>query len=92
MGDRAPEARPLRRRAIKLVAHWAPRLKKDDRPAVYRALVAALADEGDAAMQLAAVATLRALVDDWCAGQGGGRGQGRRPLSACFCARAVHTV
>lgn len=66
MGDTSPAARPLRRRAIKLVAHWAPRLKKEDRLAVYRALVVALADE-DAALQLAAVGTLRALVDDWCA-------------------------
>lgn len=65
MGDRSPDARPLRRRAIKLVSHWAARLKKEDRPAVYRALVAALAEEGDAAMQLMAVGTLRALVDDW---------------------------
>ncbi len=32
---------------------------------VYRALVAALGEEEDAAMQLAAVASLRALVDDW---------------------------
>ena len=35
-------------------------------PQVYRALVAALGEEEDAAMQLAAVASLRALVDDWC--------------------------
>ena len=34
-------------------------------PQVYRALVAALGEEDDAAMQLAAVACLRALVDDW---------------------------
>lgn len=66
MGDASAPARPLRRRALKLVAHWAPRLRKEDRPAVYRALVAALDGEGgDAAMQLAAVASLRALVDDW---------------------------
>lgn len=34
MGDRSPAARPLRRRAIKLVSHWTARLKKEDRPAV----------------------------------------------------------
>lgn len=65
MADRSPAAKPLRRRAIKLLSHWTARLKKEDRPAVYRALLAALAEEGDAAMQLVAVATLRALVDDW---------------------------
>lgn len=64
MGDRCPAARPLRRRAIKLVSYWTAKLKKEDRPPVYRALVAALGEE-DAALQLAAVATLRALVDDW---------------------------
>jgi hypothetical protein len=64
MSDRCPAARPLRRRAIKLVSYWTAKLKKEDRPPVYRALVAALGEE-DAALQLAAVATLRALVDDW---------------------------
>ena len=64
MDDRCPAARPLRRRAIKLVSYWTAKLKKEDRPPVYRALVAALGEE-DAALQLAAVATLRALVDDW---------------------------
>ncbi|KAL4857594.1 Importin-11 [Chlorella vulgaris] len=65
MSDRSPAARPLRRRAIKLVSYWTARLKREDRPAVYRCLVAALGEERDAAMQLAAVASLRALVDDW---------------------------
>ena len=67
MADHSPPARPLRRRAIQVVSYWTARLKKEDRPAVYQALVAALAED-DAALQLAAVGTLRALVDDWCVG------------------------
>lgn len=62
--DASTAARPLRRSAIKVVAYWAPRLKKEDRPAVYRALVSALADH-DAAIHLAAAATLHALLEDW---------------------------
>ncbi len=66
MCDRSPAARPLRRRAIKVVSYFTARLQRDDRPAVYRALVEALAETGDPAMQLVAVVTLRALIDDWC--------------------------
>lgn len=64
MSDAAPAARPLRRRALKLPAHWLPKLAKADRPAVYAAEMGALVS-GDAALQLAAVASLQALIDDW---------------------------
>lgn len=88
MADRSPAAKPLRRRAIKLLSHWTARLKKEDRPAAYRALLAALAEEGDAAMQLAAVGTLRALVDDWWVGRGwcSAAQHCLPPLSVCVCA------
>ena len=62
--DASPVARPLRREAIKLVAAWASKMKRDDRPPVYRALIAALADH-DAAIHLSSVTALHALVDDW---------------------------
>ena len=42
------------------------KLKGEDRPLAYRALLSLLADP-DPAMQLAAVASLHALVDDWSA-------------------------
>ena len=64
MADPAPAARPLRRRALKLVSYWTSKLQVEDRPAVYRALVGALGDP-DAALQLVAVVSLQALVTDW---------------------------
>jgi hypothetical protein len=62
--DGAAAARPLRRGAMRVLAHWAPKLRAADRPAVYAALVGALGYR-DAAVVLAAVGALRALVDDW---------------------------
>ena len=62
--DAAPQMRPLRRATIKLIAAWASKLKPEDRPAVYRVVVSALAD-ADPAIHLAAVAALHAMVDDW---------------------------
>ena len=64
MADATPALRPLRRAAVKLVSHWLPKLRKEDRPAVYRTLLGVLAAE-DAALQLAALVTLQAMVDDW---------------------------
>ncbi|GBF94095.1 hypothetical protein Rsub_07082 [Raphidocelis subcapitata] len=60
----APAARPLRRAAARAVGAWVPRLEPSDRPAAYAALCSALSD-ADAAVRLAAVAALRALVDDF---------------------------
>jgi len=56
--------RPLRRAAIKLIAAWTTKLKREDRSPVYRVLVSALADH-DPAIHLGAVAAVHALVDDW---------------------------
>ena len=64
MADQSPAARPLRRRAGLLVGQWVGKLKGEDRPLAYRALLSLLADP-DPAMQLAAVASLHALIDDW---------------------------
>ncbi len=59
-----PATRPLRRTAIKLIAAWTTKLKREDRSPVYRVMVSALADS-DPAIHLAAVAAVHALVDDW---------------------------
>lgn len=64
IADQSPAARPLRRRAGLLVGQWVGKLKGEDRPLGYRALLSLLADP-DPAMQLAAVASLHALIDDW---------------------------
>ncbi len=64
IADQSPAARPLRRRAGLLVGQWVGKLKGEDRPLAYRALLSLLADP-DPAMQLAAVASLHALIDDW---------------------------
>ena len=66
IADQSPAARPLRRRAGLLIGQWVGKLKGEDRPLAYRALLSLLADP-DPAMQLAAVASLHALVDDWSA-------------------------
>lgn len=58
-----PAAKPLRRRAILLVGCWVNKLG-EQRGLAYRIVEAALADE-DSVIKLAAVETLRALVDDW---------------------------
>lgn len=60
----AAAAFALRRRAARALGAWAPRLEAGDRPAAYAALLSALGD-ADAAVRLAAVAALRALVDDF---------------------------
>ncbi len=64
IADQSPAARPLRRRAGLLIGQWVGKLKGEDRPLAYRALLSLLADP-DPAMQLAAVASLHALIDDW---------------------------
>ena len=66
VADQSPMARPLRRRAGLLIGQWVGKLKGEDRPLAYRALLSLLADS-DPAMQLAAVASLHALIDDWSA-------------------------
>ncbi len=55
--------RPLRRRAIVVVSQWVQTLAKQDRPAVYRALVGLLSEE-DSALVLASIATLQAGCPD----------------------------
>ena len=47
-----------------VIGQWTPRLLGDDRPVVYR-IVLQLLSHQDAALQLAAVSTLQAMVDDW---------------------------
>lgn len=64
LADQAPANRPLRRRAGLLIGQWVGKLKQEDRPMAYRALLSLLADP-DAAMQLAGVVSLHALIDDW---------------------------
>lgn len=64
IADQSPAARPLRRRAGLLIGQWVGKLNGEDRPLAYRALLSLLADS-DPAMQLAAVASLHALIDDW---------------------------
>lgn len=64
MADASPAAKPLRRRAALLTGQWAVKLRAEDRPAAYQALVSLLADD-DAVIRLAAVTSLHALVDDW---------------------------
>lgn len=64
LGDQSKAAKPLRRRALLIVGQWTPKLHERDRPAVYHAVLQMLGDQ-DAALQLAAVATLQSLVDDW---------------------------
>ena len=66
IADESPAGRPLRRRAGLLTGQWVGKLKGEDRPMAYRALLSLLAD-ADPVMQLAAVASLQALVDDWSA-------------------------
>ena len=66
IADESPAGRPVRRRAGLLIGQWVGKLKGEDRPMAYRALLSLLADT-DAAMQLAAVASLQAHIDDWSA-------------------------
>lgn len=40
-----PATRPLRRRAARLVGEWVARVEGDDRPPVYGALLAMLAED-----------------------------------------------
>ena len=57
MADTSAEAKPLRRRAAMLLGQWAVKLPATERPAAYRSLIT-LMNEGDAAIQLAAVSLL----------------------------------
>jgi hypothetical protein len=54
LADTSNEAKPLRRRAALLVGQWVVKLKADDRPAAYRALLSLMSDQ-DMALRLAAV-------------------------------------
>jgi hypothetical protein len=63
-GDVTPSARPVRRAALKLLSAWTSKLRKGDRPSVYRTLIIGMQDP-DPAVYLAAVAAMHALVDDW---------------------------
>ncbi|CAG9463738.1 unnamed protein product [Pedinophyceae sp. YPF-701] len=56
--------RPLRRRAVIVIGQWVGKLDGDMRPGVYSVLIAALSS-GDPAISLAAVAALRAIIDDF---------------------------
>ena len=64
MADSSPAAAPLRRRAALLVGQWAVKLRAEDRPAAYRALLSLLGD-GDVVIKLAATTSLHALIEDW---------------------------
>jgi hypothetical protein len=65
LAARAPAGRPLRRRAAWLCGQWVAKLSEALRADAYAALTAALRDEPDAAVRLAAAGALRVLVDDW---------------------------
>ena len=58
-----PAAKPLRRRAILMLGCWVSKLG-DHRSATYGILQTALSDS-DTVIRLAAVDTLRSLIDDW---------------------------
>jgi hypothetical protein len=62
--DASPAMRPLRHSTLKVLKSWTPRISREDRPAVYRALVTAIADP-DPGIHLTAVSALHGLVDDW---------------------------
>lgn len=64
MADSSPAAAPLRRRAALLVGQWAVKLRAEDRPAAYRALLSLLGDK-DVVIKLAATTSLHALIEDW---------------------------
>jgi len=61
--DRCPAAKPLRRRAVLLIGSWVNKLG-GHWPTAYQVVEAALGDE-DVVLKLAAIDTLRAMVDDW---------------------------
>lgn len=61
-----PSPNPLRRAALLLPGHWLGELKSEDRMALHTTMLCALGRECDMAVRLAALVTLRALVDDWC--------------------------
>ncbi|RMZ54001.1 hypothetical protein APUTEX25_002578, partial [Auxenochlorella protothecoides] len=60
-----PSPNPLRRAALLLPGHWLGELKSEDRMALHTTMLCALGRECDMAVRLAALVTLRALVDDW---------------------------
>ena len=64
LGDASLENKPLRRRVAILIGQWAPQLKAEDRPTVYRALLQLLAEE-DFGICMAGVSALHDLVNDW---------------------------
>ncbi|GAX73146.1 hypothetical protein CEUSTIGMA_g599.t1 [Chlamydomonas eustigma] len=65
LSDRRPLLRSLRRRVMRIVAQWVADVEEQDRPALYEALLAAFNEKDDLCIQLSAVDTLRALVEDW---------------------------
>ena len=71
-----PASRPLRRRAMLLVAQWVARLRAEDRPTAYHALVQTLG-EGDRCLQ---------VREHWSSPggtQGGGARQRNHNLHTC---------
>ncbi len=56
LADTSKEAKPLRRRAAWLIGQWVVKLKAEDRPFAYRALLSLMNDE-DMALKLAAVSS-----------------------------------
>ena len=64
LADTSPENRPLRRRAGLLLGQWVSKLKAQDRPAAYRALLGLIADD-DFCTSLAGVSALHDLINDW---------------------------
>lgn len=55
---------PLRRSALKVVSYWVPKLKPQDRPSVYSAIIETL-EEGDPGIFLMSCSVLQALLEDW---------------------------
>ena len=63
-GVASAKLRQLRREALRLVAHWVPKLKPADKPTVYAMLLSILPEQ-DSAMFLMACSALQAVMEDW---------------------------
>lgn len=64
LGSKAPVLQPVRRRIVLLIGAWTPQLPKGGRGIVYQILTDLLSDD-DLAVRLAAVTSLRSVVEDW---------------------------
>eukprot|EP00898_Chlorokybus_atmophyticus_P004539 jgi/Chlat1/5086/Chrsp33S05017 len=64
LANRQPNGRILRRRVAWLLGCWVSKITESIRQSVYASLVNLIAED-DAVVQLAAVASLRAVIDDW---------------------------